>query len=237
MWDVSSTYTNLMADDHYFEFKVELGGETFTQDDLISISTEYKTFEEPTVGLCLSSELTLSMFAPDITIPRMGTVRPYVRVTNGTTYSEWIPQGVFYIDTREITNNDDGLNVLTLHCYDAILKAEADYPGTSHSWPETDINVVKEIAYTLGLQASASATTGIDSRTISLMTSAYSIGLPTGTMRETLGYIAALYAGNWIMNYNGQLLLIPLNGLPDPTFYLIDENGSAITFGGVRILV
>ena len=56
-------------------------------------------------------------------------------------------------------------------------------------------------------------------------------------MREVLSQIAAMYAGNWIMNYDGQLLLVAVNGIPPETNYLIDSQYDAITFGGDRILV
>ena len=57
------------------------------------------------------------------------------------------------------------------------------------------------------------------------------------TMREALGRIAVANAGNWIITDEGKLLLVGLNSMPKETNYLVTENGSAITFGGVRILV
>ena len=57
------------------------------------------------------------------------------------------------------------------------------------------------------------------------------------TMREALGRIAVANAGNWTITDEGKLLLVGLNSMPAETHYLITETGSAITFGGVRILV
>jgi len=232
-----------MASDHYFEYCIAFNNETADEGNaaytVLDISALYHVFsEKPEVGGCLAGELSVSLLKPSTTIPRMAKVRPYVRVTNGTTYSEWIPQGVFYIDTRETTKNDDGRDVLTIHAYDAILKAEADYPSTSHSWPIEDVDVVKEIAWAMGLQETASDTDGIDDRTFSVMDKTYSIGLPAGySMREVLGNIGAMYAGNWVMNYDGQLLLIQINGIPKETNYLVDGNSNPITFGGIKIRV
>lgn len=236
LWDLL-----VSTDGHYFQVRVRINGSTYYgQDVIVDMSTEYRVFsdENPGVGGCLAGELTLSMLAPSSAIPRMGEVKPYVRVTDGTQTSEWIPQGVYYIDTRETTNNDDDLPILTLHCYDAMLKSEADYPSSTHSWPYSDINVVKEIACAMGLQPSILSTAGIDPRTIALMTRGYTLGLPLGySMREVLSNIAAMYAGNWVMNYDGQLLLVAVNGIPPETNYLIDSQYDAITFGGDRILV
>lgn len=237
MYTTSATWNRLIAaQSHWFETSVAFGSTSaangYKGNVLFSVSAEYRAFseEQPTIGGCLSAELKVKMLAPSASIPRMSKVRPYVRVTDGTDYSEWIPQGVFFIDTRETTHNDDGLDVLTINAYDPMLKTEADYPSTTHSWPYSDINVVREIARTIGV--------GVDSRTVALMTRGYQIGLPAGySMRETLSNIASMYGGNWICNYDGDLLLVPVNSMPPETNYLIDNVGNAITFGGDRILV
>ena len=240
MYSTSQNYGSIVAGEHFFETRVDINGNYYGETVLMSMSMAYRVFSEqqPTVGGCLSAELEVTMLAPDEEIPRMAKVRPYVRAKNEEQSSEWIPQGVFYIDTRETTSNDDGLNILTLHCYDAMLKTEGDYPSTSTSFPKSDIDVVKEIAKTIGLQSSSSATTGIDDRTLTVMNKAYQIGLPVGySMREVLGNIASMYAGNWIMNYDGKLRLVTLAELPDETNYLVDSSYDAITFGGDKILV
>ena len=241
MQTVSALYNTIIAQaNHWFDTRVRINGVYYGEDKLMSVTATNRIFgaEQPTVGGCISGELEVKMLAPTVAIPRMAEVRPYVRVTDGTQTSEWIPQGVFYIDTRETTHNDNGLDILTIHCYDAMLKAETDYPSTSTSFPKSDVNVVKEIAKTMGLQSSITATSGIDPRTLTLMNKNYQIGLPVGySMREVLGNIAAMYAGNWIMNYEGKLRLITLTELPSETNYLIDSAYYAITFGGDRILV
>lgn len=233
MYSVSATWNTLIAQsNHYFEQRADINGVSYYKDTLIEMSVELGMFSgsQPGAGGCISGELSLRMLAPSVTIPRMAQVNPYVRVTDGTTYSEWIPQGKFFIDTRETTKNDDGLDILSIHCYDAMLKTEADYPSTSHAWPYSDINVVNEIAATIGVS--------VDSRTTDLMTNNYQISVPGSyTMREVLSYIGAMYAGNWIMSYDGELLLIAINGIPPETNYLVTAAGEPITFGGDRILV
>lgn len=237
----NTVWDNLVAaTNHWFEPHVRINGTYYGQSTIVEMKTEYRVFtdENPGVGGCLAGELTLSMLAPSAAIPRMAKVEPFVRVTNGTTTSDWMPQGKFYVDTRQETQNDDDLPVLTLHCYDAMLKSEADYPNSTHEWPYSDINVVKEIACAMGLQSSISSADGIDPRTIALMDKGYTLGLPIGySMREVLSNIAAMYAGNWVCNYDGQLLLVAVNGIPPETNYLIDSGYDAITFGGDRILV
>lgn len=246
MYTTSETYNALVASpNHWFETRVNINGTYYGENVLMSVETRYRVFadEQPVVGGCLAAELEMSLLAPSASIPRMAKVQPQVRATDGETTSEWIPQGVFYIDTRETSHNDNGLEILTLHCYDAMLKAEADFPSTTISFPAKDYRVVQLIAYAMGLQTSSSASShgGIDPRTKTLMNNGsgvYDIGLPVGySMRETLGNIAAMYGGNWVMTYDGKLRLVPLSELPIDTNYLVNESYDAITFGGDRILV
>lgn len=246
MQTTSELYNTILLDaNHWFETRVSINGVYYAENTLLSVTTSHKVFsqDQPTVGGCLAAELEVKLLTPSANIPRMAQVRPYVRVTNGTQTSEWIPQGVFYIDTRQTTHNDDGLDILTLHCYDAMLKAEADYTSTTISYPAKDYRIVQVIAHAMGLQSSSAASNhnGIDARTKVLMNNGsgkYNIGLPVGySMREVLSNIAAMYAGNWIMTYDGKLRLVTLTELPEETYYLVDEQSNAITFGGDRILV
>ena len=227
MYTVSALWGTLIADpEHYFITKVSINGTEYTQDKIFSMSVEQRMFtgSQPGVGGCLSGELKLRMLAPTATIPRMAEIIPYVCVTNGSQTSEWIPQGHYFIDTRETTKNDDNMPVIEFHAYDAMLKTEEAYPDTAGSFPKTDADVIDEVAATIGV--------GVDSRTYDLVTAGYMIGLPVGfSMREVLANIAAMYAGNWVMNYDGELLLIAVNGIPVETNYLVDAVGDAITFG------
>lgn len=241
MYPTSQTWNTLIEQTgHYFETKVRIDGTDYEKDQLISISANYTMFadDSPTVGGCLAGELSVSIIHPQENIPRMAKVEPFVRVKAGNQTSEWIPQGKFFIDTRETTKNNDGLPILSLHCYDAMLKAEADYPNTTHNWPYSDWNVVKEISYFMGLSQTPSGGGGVDPRTRDAMNKGYMIGLPLGySMREVLSHIAAMYGGNWVMSYDGKLLLVKLTDLPPETNYLVTIAGDPITFGGDRILV
>lgn len=234
MYDTSELYKSIVAGEHWFETRVRIAGNYVPQSQLLEVSADYRVFSgsQPSVGGCLAGELTVRLLKPSFYIPRMARVEPFVRATDGTQTSEWIPQGKFFIDTRETTDNDDDLPILTLHCYDAMLKTEGDFPPTtSHDWPATDYRVASDIAGALG--------TGINARTRDLLdTTTKYIGLPVGySMREVLSNIAAKYAGNWVVDYDGRFLLIPLTSLPVETNYLIDAIGEPITFGGDRILV
>lgn len=232
MQNVSALYNTIISDaNHWFETKLVIDNVgTFTEDQLFQVVTTHAMFDNTLkVGMAVSGEIEVKMLYPSVSIPTMACLRPYVRACNETQQSEWIPQGVYYIDTRERSRDDTGLSFLTIHGYDAMLKAEQMYNGRI-TGDSTDIQMVAEIAYQLGVS--------LDSRTNTLMNASYTIPLPTGyTYRQVLGYIASMYAGCFIMTDEGKLRLVTIYELPPETNYLIDNAGNWITFGGDRILV
>lgn len=230
MQSTSANYQSIVAAaDHIFEPKLVIDGVTYTKTSLISISTSIETMSgAPSVGRGVSTEINIELLNPTATVPPMATMELYVRAKSASLNltSEWIPQGVYFVDTRKTTSNDDGLDILTIHGFDAIMKTEADYPDTEHDWPYKDKSVVAEIAAAIGVS--------VDSRTNSFLTSGYMLDLPAGyTMRETLGQIAAAYGGNFVMTAENKLLFVPLYGLEieESGSYLADENGNALVFG------
>lgn len=229
MQTTSSLYKQLLAKDHIIETKVVVDGFEYFEDSLISVKTYGSVFSgsTPSVGSCLSREIDLVMKIPDVDPSRMASIKPYMRLVSGTQHSEWIQKGQFYIDTRDY---DDEYGRLTIHGYDDILKLEDDYPSSEMAWPASDISVVEEIAATIGVP--------IDARTRSAMYRRYTVQLPAAySMRETLGFIAAMYGGNFIMSDVGELLLVQLHGIPKETYYLINEADYRITLSGDRIVL
>lgn len=233
MQTTSPLYQSIIANEnHWFETQLVIDGVgTYGEADLFSVSTSHEMFHAtPTIGSAVAGEINVKMVYPqNVTIPTMAKLMPQVRVCNESQQSEWIAQGIYYIDTREKTVSDTGEDVLVLHGYDAMLKAEQMYNGRI-TGDSTDVQMVSEIAYQIGVS--------VDSRTYSVMTEAYTIPFPVGyTYREILGYIASMYVGCFIMTETGKLRLVSILELPPETNYLIDNAGDAITFGGDRILV
>ena len=261
MQEVSALYTQLISStNHWFEVALAIGesgrlideqrnvllfGNTailvdtggvetaFRETTLMSLSTKHSVFNEnyPTVGSAVSGEINISMIAPVGGIPKRARLVPYVRVTNGTEYSEWIQKGVYYVDTRETSHNSNGLNILTIHGYDTMLMFEQDYPSDdANDYPMLDTDMVQLIAN--------SAEVSIDPRTFERMTEGYEFPLPVGySSREVLGIIAASYGGNFVISDMGQLLLIRLSDLPRETNYLVTDFGDILVFGSDKILV
>ena len=210
------------------------GAETaFREEVLMSMSTTHSVFNEqyPTVGSAVSGEIDITMIRPAGDIPKMARIVPFVRVTDGDRHSEWLQKGVYHIDTRETSHNSNGLDILTIHGYDAMLKFEMNYPSDSaNNYPMLDTDMVQFLANSIDIS--------VDPRTWERMTEAYTFPLPVGySSREVLGAIAASYGGNFVMSDEGQLLLIRLSDLPRETNFLVTESGDVIIFGNDKIIV
>lgn len=256
MQTTSDLYNSIISAEHWFETKLVIGDEFHLIDEdancitfggvriyydsdsggygetmLKEVKTTHALFAEdkPAVGCCVSGEIDVTMVAPTATIARMSSLKPFIRACNDIQQSEWIPKGIYYIDTRDY---DETTGDITFHGYDALLKAENDFPtdGDIGIWPKTDIETVSNIAALLDVE--------VDERTVEIMQRGYMVQYPGGySMREILGYIAAMYAGNFIMTDAGKLRLVRLNEIGVETHYLVDNSGYAITFGGDRIIV
>lgn len=235
MQGTSQLYQALLADpSSMVQWQAEIAGVIYSQDRIVSCSVSNQLFASKTlsVGSCCGAEIDLSIRNPG-EIPRMAEIDLFARLSGKAGESEWIPKGVFYIDTREVDNRENSGNtndIMTIHGYDAMLKAEQVYlqQGDVGTWPRAMTTVVNEICTRMGVE--------LDSRTV--LNGSYQVEYPNDyTMREVLGYIGAVNGGNWVITETGKLRLVRLNELPPETFLLVTENGSPIRFGEVRILV
>lgn len=231
--------TGVLVDD--FSNRITFGGTAilvattgsdsgFRESSIIRMSTQKSIFSDsnPTVGNCIAGQISIEMIRPKGEIPRRARLAPYVRLTNGKEHSEWIPKGVFFIDHREYSGEEN--ERMVLNGYDHIILTEDEFPSSTNEWPRKDVDVVRDIANEIGAS--------VDKRTVQIMNKGYKVNYPAGySMREVLENIAAMYAGSFIMSDTAELLLVTMFGIPKETSYLIDNVGFAITFGGERILV
>lgn len=182
------------------EPKLNIAGTDYGIDSLVTMKTSGHALgdSKPTMGLAVSKEIDVTLYAQSSDIPRMAVLIPYVKtVAENSTDSEWIQKGYFYTDTRE---EDKATGQITLHGYDSMLKAEVSYPSVTHVWPYTDTQVVSEIAAEMGV--------AVDAKTTALMTAGFDVPFPAQlTMREVLANIAGLYGGCFIISDTNTLLL------------------------------
>lgn len=180
------------------------------------------------VGNCVSATLGLSILTDD-EINAKSPVTILGRITDGYYYSEWLEFGTFYINLRD--TSFEGL--VTISCYDALLKANqkmVEDDDSSTSWPRPMKDVVKEIAYRIGVR--------IDPRTLIKVGESYVVPFPKGlTMMQVLGYIGGCHGGNWIVTEENALRLVPLVTCPDTTYHIISHDYEDIITGDGHRLV
>ena len=213
---------------HRWETKLIIAGVEYDQTNIFGLTTSAALYSSGTVAIggCVAKEIDLTIL-PKGNIPRMAEIAVWVRPASAEVDTDWLQKGVFYIDTRE-TDKVSGL--MTLHGYDAMLKAEQTFltETTEDDWPKPMDEVVAEIAQRMGIS--------LDRRTV--VSHTLKAGYPLEyTMREVLGYIASAHAGNWIITDAGELRLVGLADIPAETFYLVTEDGDAILFGDTKILI
>lgn len=231
MQTTSALYKTIVSGDHWFETKITINGNEVGESNIISLSRDRSGMNEnrPSVGGAISSTLRLTIVEQNFTIPQRAEIKVYYRAKNTSQTSEWLPAGTYYIDTRKKSETYNSINTLSINAFDAMIKAEQDYPDTEHNWPYRDRAVVAEIADAIGVT--------VDSRTNTFFTAANMIDLPISyTMREVLERIAAMYVGNFVITAENKLLFVPLFGL-DPEENLVgrywtpEGSTDALTFG------
>ena len=207
------------------EYRVFIGGTEYGMKDIESAAIESPLFDKLSAGNACSAQLEIS-FWPLGTVPRMAEIIPQAR---NSADEEWVTLGTFYTDERSTSVGGK----MSIIAYDSMLKSEVVWtPENEQDFPMSMSDAVTKIAQLMKI--------GIDARTEIESGDYYKIDYPANdyTLRDVLRFIASAHMGNWIITANNELLLVPLfSSMPDPTNYLVDENGNAITFGGVRITV
>ena len=235
MQTTTATYKSILAGNHSVQVKVDIGGTEYDMSQLISVKSELSAFSrsEPSIGGCISGQLIIKLIDPGTTFDKRAAVIPYARLIapDGTT-SEWLQEGKYFIDKTTV----DATGVMTITAYDIILQMEQPMhtdPSAASNYPKVAMTVASEVATRLG--------TSVDSRTLlNIMTMPYMVQFPGignqgYTMRQVMGYIAAMFCANWVSGYDGKLRLVQFKGSKEDL--LVDEYGNALVFSDTRIVV
>ena len=221
MHQTSSTYQKILAGHHRVETVLQVGsnadvtvcwsipGTVYGEDMITKISQKGDILdrEAPGTGYFVARKLEVTMLDPSKQVSTMGRLVPFSRLVSDSGVSEWIPKGIFYVDTKKKSMVDAQAATVDIVAYDAGLKASIDYDASTLSWPATDVQVVADIAWKIE--------TAYD---VSNLTGGFSIATPEEmTCCEVLRGIAALYGGNFAVDDCGVLRLIPLQtvGVPE----------------------
>lgn len=225
--------TIVHAGNYSVETKLVINNTDFTESQIYSVKTTRQMFtsQNPTVGNAVVGRLDATITLPMTTIPIAAEIKPYVRVFNDSLTSGWLQKGVFYFYQRWI---DEDSGTMTIVAFDAMFRGNQSYPSSSLSWDDTHPyawQVVDEILEFMDVTAEAD--------TLALLrASNYIVQFPAQySLRDVLGSIAAMYGGNFIITNEGLMRFIAFADLAGETYYLVTNDGSPITFGGMRILV
>ena len=222
MQNVSALWATLWKmPDTEIEYRFTINGTVYGKESEVSHSIERELYRDFGIGNATGATLNLELFADDI--PRGATIVRECRLVNGSQASEWIPKGTFYTNSR---SESDGC--WRIEAIDAMKKADTVWkPLGSDVFPMPMQTAVAYACQIMGVT--------LDERSV---ISGYSVDYPANdqTWRQTLQYIAAASLGNFIITERNQLRLVPLISAA-PAALLVNENGDAITFGEVGILV
>lgn len=248
MQTVSNNYQTIVSGDHWFQSRLVIQDPNtwanigiYDEDKLFSMSTSLELLKETfSIGGAPSAECDIVMVEPTVEIPPMSRLCLYTRARNDTLTSEWLLQGIFFIDTRKHTITQSGEKILTIHGYDAMLKAERMH---TKAITQKDADLIKSIARAIGVR-NANGTERVDPRTWNIVPQAgqYSFSVtPSYAMRDTLRNIASAYGGWFIVTDNYYLRLLSVSEFPPETNLLTDEDYDRLVFGtganATRILV
>lgn len=213
------------------------------------------------IGNAVSASCQFTVRTADA-IPKSAKAQIRMRLNDGQTVSEWLPAGTFYISHR---SRDIVAGLVTLECYDALLKANGMMPAfVNEPWTDNNGTTITtdtgEIMYFYaampepgeGIDDSAfypypmdrmagalAAALGveIDPRTQIATGAAYVVEQPERgtTIHDVLGLIAAANGGNWIITPEGKLRLVPVVSADNAQDALLDVVDVAAVLGQITL--
>ncbi len=213
---------------HVGELLITIDGTQYTGEDIVSCEVERNLLENTVeVGNATAAVLTLEINQKGTIAKRAKVVVQY-RLVLDDAKTDYIPQGTYWINTREVSGR-----YLKLTCYDAMLMGQQNYLSdtTADDWPKQESDCAAEIAQRIGVELDSRSSIGTgDNHTVSM---------PVGrTMRDVLQQIGAANGGNWCITPAGKLYLVPLAGTGDslPEVSGAPDCGAAQSVTGVRVV-
>jgi len=200
VYQVSDYFNSLVrAPNREFDVKILMNGTEYNSNKVVEFEL-YESIvegEDYTIGAAVPTRLDLTIRTEDI-FPSNAEIKPYIKLYGDGASSEWMPLGIFYIDSRKYIND-----VWEFVCYDKLMLANQPWE-TSLMLPNTMDNVMDEICTILDVELVSG-----------LLIHSYNVPLTTQefTIRQVIGYIAACHASNAKINKDGKLAFIkPVQG-------------------------
>lgn len=164
---------------------VEHGSNEVVEWNIVETITESESY---TIGNAIPTKFELKLYTQSI-FPTNAEMKPYIRLID----TEWIPLGVFYVDSRKESEG----GIWEFVCYDKLMQANQPWE-TELYLPASMFQVVEEICDVLEIQLAPDTSLMFE---VPLVTHEF-------TMRQVLGYIAGCQGANAKINRNGELAFI-----------------------------
>lgn len=160
------------------------------------------------LGNCVSATLQVTVRTDDgDSIAKAAPVVVKMKLQQDSTESEDLDAGTFFISRRSF---DRVNNLLTLQCYDAMMKGNAAFPLIGLTEADFPMAMTEAIGYAAGKLGVT-----VDSRTWDYIQTGddYVISYPLGlSVKDVLGYIGSANGGNWIITPENKLRFVPVHG-------------------------
>lgn len=200
-------------------FKFSVDGVEMDENSESGHSVALSLLDELSIGNAVSASLSYQVWADSITAGQK--IERFVRLENGSQASEWLPAGVFFVNTADV---EDGL--WNVEAVDAIRKANVPWsPSQDLEFPMPMDKVMELTAAIVGVE--------IDPR--SEFEATYHLDYPTEgyTIRNLWQYVAAAHGGNIIITPAGKLRLVRMYGDRDLT-NVVEGDYTSLTDNGKR---
>ena len=210
-----------LASGRHISCKIELGNATYYDDRIISFN--FHDIAHPdwfTIGTACSNEFSFTAehnFEPNV----HDEVRPYISFDG----AEWCPLGIFYIARRYFRGR-----YATFVCYDKMYDLDVEFTHSYPAWSTVAANtILQDACKEAGLVFNGSC---IDYYVIP--SDKYT------TLRQVIGYIAAMNCACAKINRYGQLVFKSYSAMPTARLsadncFAIDRNITRAGISGLRV--
>lgn len=183
------------------DFKLVSGEKIYTRRHFarVSIDEGIAAGDELEIGSCIAAQLDVT-FLEGIDLPIGAELRPYLRFTDyeGENPSEWLPLGVFYVDSKPSTRQ-----IGDYTCLDKMAQAEQEYI-TELLYPAPMQEVLIEALTQIGADTAYEC---VDTYMVNIEPVKY-------TVRDVLKHIASAHGGCARFGRDGLFTVVELHQEP-----------------------
>ena len=230
MFNVSEDFkTYVKKPDRTFDTKVKINDVTYLSSDIIVLNIDESITSDDTlkIGEVVASQLDITLKS-SVVVPVNAKIEVFICILCGSFYSEWVPLGTFYVDTRTV-NRD----LTSYVCYSDLIKTNQVY-STSLVFPETMINVLNDVAYILNLT--------LDSSVVINPSYVVSFLEPEITIHDILSYIASAHCASVYMTKDNKMAfkifnnLAPIDTIITTEYFRLEPKNEIKTYTKIKCL-